>query len=352
MADRKRSFTLIEMLVVMAILATLLGLILAGVHAARAKGRRIACANNLKQIGQTLDVYMNNSDGYFPGHPAYDQYNNTTNPEYPYINGTDSLTPYLGDVAVSRFLVLGVGARLTGTSGLSEGNLNWMATGLGILIKRGFIEDANVLLCPSMKGECHTVYSGHSYPISSAIWKTLRKSWGDCVERGDGTKLATATVAGSDPRYTTAILGNYAYRCQPYYVPGGTAGTMYTVDFIRPKHRVQWMTPFFKTRGDLGDRALLSDTFDFGEVGGSGDSFAHNQGLQRFHHRRGYNVLYGDSHLEYYADDGEIANWNVGADDDYNLTISGGKQDGSGNHLCSQGQAVWHLFDLHADIDR
>lgn len=64
--SRRRAFTLIEILVVIAIIALLAAILFPVFAQVREKARRTSCVSNLKQIGAAVELYKSDYDGRFP----------------------------------------------------------------------------------------------------------------------------------------------------------------------------------------------------------------------------------------------------------------------------------------------
>ena len=63
---RIRYFSLIELLIVIAIIAILAGLLMPALNKARGRAHGIACISNLRQIGSAYNMYTLDNNEYWP----------------------------------------------------------------------------------------------------------------------------------------------------------------------------------------------------------------------------------------------------------------------------------------------
>jgi prepilin-type N-terminal cleavage/methylation domain-containing protein len=65
-------FTLVELLVVIAVIALLLAILIPAMQKARETARRVICASQVKQMGAGMSLYANSWDGFLPWSGGYD----------------------------------------------------------------------------------------------------------------------------------------------------------------------------------------------------------------------------------------------------------------------------------------
>jgi prepilin-type N-terminal cleavage/methylation domain-containing protein/prepilin-type processing-associated H-X9-DG protein len=93
--NRRKGFTLVELLVVIGVIGVLLGLSVPAVQQARESAARVSCLNNLKQIGLALHNY-HASHGVFPPRRAS---RDLQDPNYT-LNWTALILPEIGEGAL------------------------------------------------------------------------------------------------------------------------------------------------------------------------------------------------------------------------------------------------------------
>ncbi|MCC6661053.1 MAG: type II secretion system protein [Phycisphaerales bacterium] len=89
---RRRGFTMIELLVVVALVGFLIGLLIPALHSSVISARRSKCLNNLRQMGAALRSYCDTANrGYLPVAPGYDPHEQNTD----YVEFFPIIRPYL-----------------------------------------------------------------------------------------------------------------------------------------------------------------------------------------------------------------------------------------------------------------
>lgn len=101
-----RGFTLLELLVVMAISALLAALLLPALASARRAGQKVACLSNLRQVGLAINSFSHENDGQIPFGPKAPPF---TSPSsfYPSTGAPTSLLSLQSGVPVGLGLLLG-----------------------------------------------------------------------------------------------------------------------------------------------------------------------------------------------------------------------------------------------------
>lgn len=98
-SSRQAAFTLLELLVAMALLAALALLSLGAVRTLREKGNDVGCVSNLRKIGVAVPLYVGDNDGYLPvAKSSPEIYLNPPN----YGTWAVALLPYMSGVQLTK----------------------------------------------------------------------------------------------------------------------------------------------------------------------------------------------------------------------------------------------------------
>jgi prepilin-type N-terminal cleavage/methylation domain-containing protein len=248
----KNGFTLVELLVVIAIIGILIGLLLPAIQAAREAGRRVACSNNLRQVGLAM-IAFTESRGRFP-------------------------PPYVASPARSMFIDIFPFCEYDYIYKLYNFKYDWSNP----LNKQGIENNVALLICPSVPGKrdfvsdyapCKQMSSNVYTPLIASQTITARRDWQGLM--GEPSKGPNTPQKVTDGLSHTLMLFEDSGRPQSYdRAHGVQSGTV---------SGAMW-----------ADRA---NEFDFNDApcDGIGQliNCTNNNEIYSFH-KGGCNFLYGD----------------------------------------------------------
>lgn len=197
----RRAFTLVELLVTMAIIGVLVALLLPAVQSARESARRLSCANNLKQLGLAAhrfhDVYQRLPPGYL-GPIPHEDWNNHKN-DNQYLGVLAQLLPYVEQQTVYELIQTKVDPKVFAAA--------WWTNGSTTAAARVRMK---IYLCPSTDAYRHqdgVTATINIYPSKELTLQMVAyPPESSAVLLGRSNYLGAAGYFGNIPRDTNAEM--------------------------------------------------------------------------------------------------------------------------------------------------
>jgi prepilin-type N-terminal cleavage/methylation domain-containing protein len=271
-AHLRPAFTLVELLIVIAIVGILVALVVPSLSQAREQGYKVSCLSNMRQQGIALNAYAMS-------------WKNSIPPNCSRIDGVDATYgPYQAIGSGNRYAM---GATVQTTARIDNSLTNDMAwaSGLGQLWAGEYIpytlDGARLLWCPANKTDN---FFGNNDPAG--------------IPSGPG-------------RYWSRTAGNTSLKNNPYSCISGTGGGAQTVNFTYGYRSLGGPNGYTKGKWDIALMAKYVATADvcqniYNNTKGyslTRPNYSHGRAQGRY---LGFNRLWYDGHAKWF-DDANVA---------------------------------------------
>jgi prepilin-type N-terminal cleavage/methylation domain-containing protein len=214
----RHAFTLIELLVVIAIIAILAAMLMPVLNRAQETSKRIACLNNLKQLGLAAQLYVGDNHGYYPPRSHldrwpdkfYDDYGHKTKillcpdetTEAPATAGS-SVSNNVADASPRSYLINGWNDYIQGILG-SDDFASYMAgTYPQGLLQTAIRQPSNVILLGEKSSEAGDFYADllNGDDIQDVVNESRHDSNGQANLNGRGAGGSNYCLADASVQY-------------------------------------------------------------------------------------------------------------------------------------------------------